>query len=613
MDAKLLLDSLEQGVVAIAPDWTIAAWSATAARITGLPAERVLGQSFWVAFPGAKATHIERVLQEVLHDGKAQTYLAPAAAADFPGMVFETHVSRGPHNHVIMVFRQVREQLGPESRAAHLMSAVETERRLYLQLFSSLPTPALVLTVDGQILDANPEGVKLLGAPDAVALRGRPMADWAPAAHRAPLAAALRDAVTQRQEVRLTVEYAGEPPRDVRAVIVNVDPMRQSPKLLFLALDVSRESLLQQRLLQADRLSQLGALVSGVAHELNNPLAAIAAFGEALVLDPSQSDVQESAEVIRSEAMRAGRIVQTLLDFARQRPRVQTAVDLGEVADRVLALQRSGFKKARIRASVSVPKDVPAVAGDPQELQQVLLNAVVNARQAIETGGRPGQIVITAQATGNHVVVTVEDTGPGVPPEILDRVFEPFFTTKAEQGTGLGLAISFGLVRGMGGRMWMQNVEGGGARLSFELPVDAGDARAGSAADSTADSRRLKVLVIEDEDSVRRAMALLAKRLGHEVTTVGRYADATERLAAPNVRYDALLVDVHLDDEHTGFDLFERLREEGRGRERRIVFTTGDSISLQTRDALQLADRPVLRKPFSLDELREILERVAGT
>jgi len=121
------------------------------------------------------------------------------------------------------------------------------------------------------------------------------------------------------------------------------------------------------------------------------------------------------------------------------------------------------------------------------------------------------------------------------------------------------------------------------------------------------------VLVIEDEDSVRRAMALLAKRLGHEVTTVARFDDATERLAVPNVRYDALLVDVHLDDEHTGFDLFERLRVEGRGRERRIVFTTGDSISLQTRDALQQADRPVLRKPFSLDELREILERVAGT
>src|SRR6184192_3968542 len=612
MDAKQLLDSLEHGVVAIAPDWTIAAWSATAARITGLPAERVMGQSFWVAFPAARATHIERVLQEVLHDGKPQMYLAPAAATDFPGMVFETQVSRGPHNHLIMVFRQVREQLGPESRAAHVMSALETERRLYLQLFSSLPTPALVLTVDGQILESNPEGVKLLGVADPVALRGRPMGDWTPAAHRAPLAAALRDAVTQRQELCLTVEYAGEPPRDVRAVIVNVDPMRHSPKLLFLALDVSRESLLQQRLLQADRLSQLGALVSGVAHELNNPLAAIAAFGEALVLDPTQSDVQESAEVIRSEAMRAGRIVQTLLDFARQRPRVKTAVDLGEIADRVLALQRSALKKARIRATISIPHDLPAVSGDPQELQQVMLNAVVNAAQAIEGTGRPGQIVIAGRSTDHHVLVTVDDTGPGVPPEILDRVFEPFFSTKAEHGTGLGLAISFGLVRGMGGRMWMQNVEGGGARLSFELPVDAGSPDAAARAPGRLAGQRLSLLVVEDEDAVRRAMALLAKRLGHEVTTVGRFADATERLAQPGARYDALLVDVHLDEAHTGFDLFDHLRTAGQGLEQRIVFTTGDSISTQTRDALERAARPVLRKPFSLDELREMLERVTA-
>jgi signal transduction histidine kinase/ActR/RegA family two-component response regulator len=511
-----------------------------------------------------------------------------------------------------VAFRPVHEELAPESRAAQLLSALEAERRLYLQLFSSLPTPALVLAPDGHILDTNPEGAKLLGGADAAGLRGRALAEWTPSSQQGLLAAALRHAVTRRQEVALTFEFAGEPAREVRAVVVNVDPVRAAPKLLFLALDVSREMLLQQRLLQADRLSQLGALVSGVAHELNNPLAAIAAFGEALALDPHQADLAESAEVIRSEAMRAGRIVQTLLDFARQRPRMQTAVDLGEIAERVLALQRSALKKARIRTTVSVPNDVPAVAGDPQELQQVMLNAVVNARQAIENTGRPGQISITARSSDHHVLVTVDDTGPGVAPEILDRVFEPFFSTKAEHGTGLGLAISFGLVRGMGGRIWMQNVEGGGARLSLELPVDAGSADAAARAAARSAVRRLSVLVVEDEEAVRRAMALLARRLGHEVTTVGRFVEATERLAQRDARYDALLVDVHLDEAHTGFDLFDHLRSEGQGREQHIVFTTGDSISTQTRDALERADRPVLRKPFSLDELREMLDRVAA-
>ena len=583
MDTKALLDSLDMGVVAVAPDWTIAEWSAGAARITGLPAEQALRRDFWIAFSGAKGTDLEQVLRAVLADGTARTCLMPAHASDGPGTVFETRVTRGPHNHLVMTLRRMHEELPPESRAAQLLGAFEIERRLYLQLFNSLPTPGLVLTADGQILEVNPEGAELLGVPDAPSVRGRSLTEWAAESQRAALATALRDAVDRRQEFQLTLELAAEPARDVRAVIVNLD-----------------------------RLSQLGALVSGVAHELNNPLAAIAAFAELLAVDPHQADLKESAEIIRAEAMRAGRIVQTLLDFARQRPRVRAAVDLAEIVERVLSLQRSALKKARARGAVAIPDDLPAVIGDPQELQQVMLNAVVNARQAIEASGRPGQVLITAKLVDGRMRVAVEDTGAGVPPEILDRVFEPFFTTKGDEGTGLGLAISFGLVRAMGGRMWIQNIEGGGARLEFELPIDTVRAADEAAAGLRLAERSLRVLVVEDEESVRRGMVLLAKRLGHEVTSVPGYDEAKRRLTEPAARYDAMIVDVHLDEAHSGFDLFEDLRVEGRGRERHIVFTTGDSISAQTRDHLLRSERPVLRKPFSLDELREMLERVAG-
>ncbi len=613
MDTKALLDSLDMGVVAVAPDWTIAEWSAGAAHITGVPADQALRRDFWIAFSGAKGTDLERVLHAVLADGTARTCLMPAHASDGPGTVFETRVTRGPHNHLVVTLRRMHEELPAESRAAQLLGAFEVERRLYLQLFNSLPTPGLVLTADGQILEVNPEGAELLGVPDAPSVRGRSLTEWAPEPQRAALATALRDAVNTRQEFQLPLELAGEPARDVQAVIVNVDPIEPSPKLLFLAVDVSREVLLQRKLLQTDRLSQLGALVSGVAHELNNPLAAIAAFAELLAVDPHQADLKESAEIICAEAMRAGRIVRTLLDFARQRPRVRAAVDLAEIVERVLSLQRSALKKGRVRGAVAIPDDLPAVIGDPQELQQVMLNAVVNARQAVEATGRPGQVLITAKLVDERMRVAVEDTGAGVPVEILDRVFEPFFTTKGDEGTGLGLAISFGLVRAMGGRMWIQNIEGGGARLEFELPIDTARAADEAAAGLRRAERSLRVLVVEDEESVRRGMVLLAKRLGHDVTSVPGYDEARRRLTEPAASYDALIVDVHLDEAHSGFDLFEDLRVEGRGRERRIVFTTGDSISAQTRDHLLRSERPVLRKPFSLDELREMLDRVAAT
>jgi signal transduction histidine kinase/CheY-like chemotaxis protein len=614
MDSRTLLESLDVGVVAIAPDWTIVEWTPAAARLTGLATDHVLGKGFWVAFPTAKGTYVERVLQEVLFDGVPRAYLTPSGTPTFQGVVLETRVTRGPRNHLVLLLREARSEISPASQAGHLLDAFEQDRAFYRQLFDALPIPALVLSVDGQILEANPQATELLGATSADALRGCALGDWTAASLRPAFGRALRDALRQRQHFHVAIEFGGEPVREVEAVIENVDPAHSqgAPKLLFLAVDVSREVLLQRKLMQTDRLSQLGALVSGVAHELNNPLAAIAAFAEVLAVDAKTPDLKESADIIHMEAMRAGRVIQTLLDFARQRPQVRQPVDLKEIGERVLALERSALKKARVQATLVIGDDVPTVLGDPQELQQVLLNAVVNAVQAIEIAGRPGRVTITAQRTEGHVVLSIEDTGPGIPAEILDRVFEPFFTTKGDQGTGLGLAISLGIVKAMDGRMWIQNIEGSGARLVMELPAEPPAPRTTPQTGVRTAARPLSVLIVEDEESVRRAMIRMAERLGHRVTSAGKFADAVSQIEDPAARYDALVVDVHLDEAHTGFDLFEELLQEGRGRERRVVFTTGDSISTQTRDRLQRSERPVLRKPFNLEELREMLDRVGG-
>src|SRR3989442_8586159 len=407
----------------------------------------------------------------------------------------------------------MHEELPAESRAAQLLGAFEIERRLYLQLFNSLPTPGWGLAADGLILEVNPEGAELLGVPDAPWVRGRSLTEWAPESQRAALATALRDAVNQRQEFQLTLELAGEPARDVQAVIVNVDPIEPSPKLLFLAVDVSREVLLQRKLLQTDRLAQLGALVSGVAHELNNPLAAIAAFAELLAVDATSSQLGESAEVIHAEAERAGRIVRTLLDFARQRPHARQPIDLRDTVDRVVALERSALKKARVHLSTDIPDHIPDPVGDQQELQQVLLNGIVNAIQAIEASGKPGKILVWARRTEGYVSIFIDDNGPGVPPELLDRAFDPFFTTKGEQGTGLGLAISLGLIRQMGGRLFLVNVDGAGARLGIELPAAEAPSAPAKPQRVRPAERPLSVLLVEDEPSVRRGLELVARRL----------------------------------------------------------------------------------------------------
>src|SRR5438552_8171441 len=390
MDPKALLDSLDVGVAVLARDWTVEEWSATAARLTGLAPDRVQGQSFWAVFPTAKGTHVEQALAEGLANGAPRSVLFPARSGDFEGVIFDTHVSRTPRGQLVLEFRQVREELSPESRASQILMAFEAERSLYHQMFDTLPNPALVVVVDGSILEANPAAVTLLAATDARAMRGRNLSEWAPATQRTALLTALREGVHKAQQLRLGIEVGGDQVAEVEGVITNVEPGRDAAKLLFLAVDVSREVLLQRKLLKSDRLAQLGALVSGVAHELNNPLAAIAAFAELLATGAGDPDLKESGQLIHMEAMRAGRVVQTLLDFARQRARVREPVDLPQVVERVLALQRNALKKARVKVEVTLPADLPDVTGDAQQLQQVVLNAVVNPQQPIEQTGRPG-------------------------------------------------------------------------------------------------------------------------------------------------------------------------------------------------------------------------------
>src|SRR3989442_3522944 len=166
MEPRAVIDSLDVGVAAIAPDWTIVEWSAPAGRITGLRADQVLGRKFCITFPGAGGSHVERTLHEVLLDGEPRTYLTPATLPELAGRVLETRVTRGPRNHLILLLRHLRDEPSVDSRAGQLLAASEGERRLYAQLFSAGPIPALIVTAGGQILGANPPGREPLGGGD---------------------------------------------------------------------------------------------------------------------------------------------------------------------------------------------------------------------------------------------------------------------------------------------------------------------------------------------------------------------------------------------------------------------------------------------------------------
>jgi signal transduction histidine kinase len=229
----------------------------------------------------------------------------------------------------------------------------------------------------------------------------------------------------------------------------------------------------QARLVQSEKLAALGELVAGVAHELNNPLTSV--LGYAQLLEAGELDGEDARRalgVVLQEADRARRIVQNLLTFARQRAHERGPVDVNAALEQTVALRRYELERAGVEFVLDLAWDLPLIEGDLFQLQQVFLNLINNAAQAL--AGARGRIEIRTAHREGRVVVEVADTGPGIPPEHLPRIFDPFFTTKdVGEGTGLGLSISYGIVRDHGGEIYAENRPEGGARFVIELPAAA--------------------------------------------------------------------------------------------------------------------------------------------
>lgn len=346
----------------------------------------------------------------------------------------------------------------------------------------------------------------------------------------------------------------------------------------------------------------VGVMVSGVAQQLRGRLDAISAFADALRDEVKIPAVAEQADVIHLEAASAVRDVGSLLTFVRPPVTVARPVDLPAVVDEVLGMRRAALRDARISTAVTIAAELPRPWADPEMLRQLLLQAVLGAERAIGTTRGPGRIALSAHLSGGRVLVVLEDSGPGIPGDALGRPFDPFVMTRTGPGTDFGLAVTFGLIRTLGGRMWMQNVAGGGVRLSFELPVEPSGGRPAA--------RRLSVLVIDDQEVRRRTTQVLAERLGYVVNVASGAKDALEMLHHPGTTYDAVLLDAELGGAHAGLDLLDTLAREGRGIEHNVVVTTGDIIDPATCVRLDATDRPVLHTPCALDELRELVGRV---
>ena len=239
---------------------------------------------------------------------------------------------------------------------------------------------------------------------------------------------------------------------------------------------VARERALEQHLIEIERMSMAGQMVSSVAHEVATPLSVITNIAEMLLLDSERgSPTASNLKKIVTQARRVAEMTRRMLDFARQKPVQFTTIDMAELARETIDLIEYQLRKARIQISVENELNTPLVWGDRAQLQQVLLNLITNAIQAIKNSGLIAVRIADDESSKklhHTVLLSVEDSGPGIPAQAVDRMFDFFFTTKiTEGGTGLGLAISKQIIEGHGGTIAAENIKNGGARLLVGLPV----------------------------------------------------------------------------------------------------------------------------------------------
>ncbi|HZN55938.1 MAG TPA: ATP-binding protein [Candidatus Polarisedimenticolaceae bacterium] len=370
----------------------------------------------------------------------------------------------------------------------------------------------------------------------------------------------------------------------------------------------------QQTLVHAEKMTAVGQLVAGVAHELNNPLTVVLGYAGLLAERNRDPAIQKKLEMLAAAAESSRKIVQNLLAFARKQKPERARLDVNDVVQKTLSLRSYHLRTEKIAVDTRLDPRLPATWADPQQIQQVVLNLLVNAEQAIEASGHGDRIGFTTRAVEGGIDLVVEDNGPGIPPEVRSRIFEPFFTTKeVGKGTGLGLSICYGIVAEHGGEIRVESEPGQFTRFTLNLPVAPPSVLATAEPAERAPeaiAAALSVLIVDDDPAVLEFVEEAMQGEGFRIETARGGREAIKRLST-GAGFDAVVSDLRMPDVD-GRGLFRYIREQRPELEARLGFATGDVANPTSRKFLESSGRPVLEKPFTIAALRDTVRKLSG-
>jgi two-component system NtrC family sensor kinase len=358
----------------------------------------------------------------------------------------------------------------------------------------------------------------------------------------------------------------------------------------------------QEQLLQSEKMSAVGQLIAGVAHELNNPLTAI--LGYAQLLDGAGLD-HRSADYVKKlfkQAQRTHRVVQNLLSFARQRKPQKQDVDLKKVLEETLVLREYDLKVSNITLERDLPEDMPLVVADPHQLEQVFLNVINNALDAMLETNSSGVLKVRGFRKNNFVCVEFDDSGPGI--KDPSRIFDPFYTTKSVgKGTGLGLSICYGIIKEHGGEIVARNRDEGGATIEIRLPASEKQDVPEAATSSPRRESLLKgrVLLVEDEEAVLEFERDVLVGAGADVTTSMSMDETKQHLQ--NGSFDVMVLNGRMPGGPSAAEMYRWMAANCAGMEKRLLLTFSTVTDPETRRFLQEQNVPSLAKPFEVADL----------
>ena len=393
-------------------------------------------------------------------------------------------------------------------------------------------------------------------------------------------------------------------------------PFRDHDERAFLAgmgTDLTERKQLEEAVARATRLDSIGVLAGGIAHDFNNLIGVILAYGELALLSPDDADLKDNITAIMEAAQRAAWLTRQLLGVARQQPVVRQHVDVNALVSEQAAVARRVFPEDIEIRCILEPK-LPGVLFDPNQLRQVLMNLLINSKEAIAASG---EVVVStarhpADAEGpERISIVVRDSGAGVDPEALPRVFEPFWTTKEPgEGTGLGLATSYGIVKQHGGVIRLDSSPGEGCAVTIALPADSAGSPVPDRRSDSVPGGEERIVLVEDNEPLRMGLTRILSRHGYVVVEAADGVEALDLLKPKLPSIDLVITDVIM-PRLNGAQLAEALWR--LDPELPILFLSGYSGNELASRGIQESEIDLLAKPIEAVDLllrvRAILDR----